>query len=83
MPIRQAAQLYSPAEIIMVDFDESRLNVGVHGVNAELRLERLWPQNITITTRLVDTVTTPMLPEWRHRRGLMPAPEQNTMSPVP
>lgn len=114
------AQFYSPAEIIMVDLDESRLeiakrfgatatvhaggedaaqqvmkltggrgvdtaieavgvpatfilcediiapggtiaNVGVHGVKADLHLERLWSQNITITTRLVDTVTTPML----------------------
>ena len=27
----------------------------------DLHLERLWSQNITITTRLVDTVTTPML----------------------
>src|SRR6201998_4719977 len=36
-------------------------NVGVHGLKADLHLERLWSQNITITTRLVDTVTTPML----------------------
>lgn len=36
-------------------------NVGVHGVKADLHLERLWSHNITITTRLVDTVTTPML----------------------
>jgi hypothetical protein len=28
--------------------------VGVHGVKADLHLERLWSQNITITTRLVD-----------------------------
>ena len=114
------AQFYSPAEIIMVDLDDSRLeiakrfgatatvnsgdgkaaekimkmtggrgvdtaieavgipatfvvcedivapggtiaNIGVHGVKADLHLERLWSQNITITTRLVDTVTTPML----------------------
>jgi alcohol dehydrogenase len=114
------AQFYSPAEIIMIDLDESRLevaksfgatstikatnskaaeqvmkmtggrgvdtaieavgvpstfvlcedivapggtiaNIGVHGVKADLHLERLWSQNITITTRLVDTVTTPML----------------------
>ena len=34
---------------------------GVHGVKVDLHLERLWSQNITITTRLVDTVTTPML----------------------
>jgi len=36
-------------------------NVGVHGIKADLHLERLWDRNITITTRLVDTVTTPML----------------------
>jgi alcohol dehydrogenase len=27
----------------------------------DLHLERLWAHNITLTTRLVDTVTTPML----------------------
>jgi alcohol dehydrogenase len=36
-------------------------NVGVHGVKADLHLEKLWDRNIAITTRLVDTVTTPML----------------------
>lgn len=36
-------------------------NVGVHGKSVELHLEALWAKNITITTRLVDTVTTPML----------------------
>jgi len=36
-------------------------NVGVHGKSAEIHLETLWSKNITITTRLVDTVTTPML----------------------
>jgi len=36
-------------------------NVGVHGVKVDLHLETLWAHNITITTRLVDTVTTPML----------------------
>jgi alcohol dehydrogenase len=36
-------------------------NIGVHGTKADLHLERLWSHNITITTRLVDTVTTPML----------------------
>lgn len=114
------AQFYSPAEIIMIDLDDSRLgiarqfgathtvnsadgkaaetvkaltegrgvdaaieavgvpatfllcqdlvapggviaNVGVHGQKVDLHLETLWSQNITITTRLVDTVTTPML----------------------
>jgi alcohol dehydrogenase len=36
-------------------------NVGVHGAKVDLHLERLWAHNVTITTRLVDTVTTPML----------------------
>lgn len=36
-------------------------NVGVHGKPVLLHLERLWAHNITLTTRLVDTVTTPML----------------------
>ncbi|MGN6579717.1 MAG: zinc-dependent alcohol dehydrogenase family protein [Bordetella sp.] len=114
------AQFYSPAEIIMVDFDDNRLdaakkfgatkiinavdgkavekimqmtggrgvdtaieavgvpasfvtcedivapggviaNIGVHGVKVDLHLEKLWDRNIAITTRLVDTATTPML----------------------
>lgn len=36
-------------------------NIGVHGKSVSLHLETLWSKNITITTRLVDTVTTPML----------------------
>lgn len=114
------AQLYSPAEVMMIDLDDHRLevarslgatkvvnssdgkavehimaltnddgvdvaieavgipatfdicqsiiapggriaNVGVHGKPVELHLERLWSHNVTLTTRLVDTVTTPML----------------------
>jgi alcohol dehydrogenase len=38
-------------------------NIGVHGAKVDLHLERLWDRNITITTRLVDAVTTPMLLE--------------------
>ena len=114
------AQLYSPAQIIMVDVDDNRLavakrigatatvnskggdaaqqvmaltggrgvdttieavgipatftlcedvvaaggtiaNVGVHGSKVDLHLERLWSHNVTITTRLVDTVSIPLL----------------------
>ncbi|KIH91395.1 alcohol dehydrogenase [Sporothrix brasiliensis 5110] len=116
------SQLYSPAQIIMVDFDDNRLavslglgathtvnngrgmqaavdeimaltggvgcdavleavgvpasfelcqrilapggtlaNIGVHGSSAPLLLDQLWDRNISITTRLVDTVTLPML----------------------
>ena len=47
-------------------------NVGVHGVKVDLHLERLWAQNITITTRLVDTVTTPMLLKTVQSRKLDP-----------
>jgi alcohol dehydrogenase len=36
-------------------------NIGVHGKPVTLHLERLWAHNITITTRLVDTVTVPQL----------------------
>jgi len=36
-------------------------NIGVHGVKVDLHLENLWDRNVTITTRLVDTVSTPML----------------------
>ena len=36
-------------------------NVGVHGKSVSLHLDTLWSKNITITTRLVDTTTTPML----------------------
>jgi alcohol dehydrogenase len=36
-------------------------NVGVHGQPVELHMEKLWDRNISLTTRLVDTVTTPML----------------------
>jgi alcohol dehydrogenase len=114
------AQFYSPAEIIMVDLDQKRLdiakkfgatsivnstdgkaretilkmtgnvgvdtaieavgipatfelceqivapgghiaNIGVHGKPVSLHLEQLWDRNIEITTRLVDTVSTPTL----------------------
>jgi alcohol dehydrogenase len=114
------AQFYSPAEIIMIDLDDNRLevakrfgatagvnsgdgkavakvmgltggrgvdtaieavgmpatfelcqqlvapggviaNIGVHGTKVDLHLESLWDRNISITTRLVDTVSTPML----------------------
>jgi alcohol dehydrogenase len=47
-------------------------NVGVHGKSAQLHLERLWAHNVTITTRLVDTVTTPMLLKMVHSGKLHP-----------
>ena len=36
-------------------------NVGVHGAPATLHLEDLWIKNVTITTGLVDTSSTPRL----------------------
>ncbi len=36
-------------------------NIGVHGKPATLHLEELWIRNITITTGLVDTFSTPTL----------------------
>jgi alcohol dehydrogenase len=36
-------------------------NIGVHGTKVDLHLENLWARNISITTRLVDTTSTPML----------------------
>jgi alcohol dehydrogenase len=125
------AQFYSPAELIMIDLDDKRLdiarkfgathtinsasgkvidkmkeltggkgvdtaieavgvpttfelcedivapggtiaNIGVHGSKVDLHLERLWSQNISITTRLVDTVTTPMLLKTVQSRNINP-----------
>jgi alcohol dehydrogenase len=36
-------------------------NIGVHGTPATLHLEDLWSRNVTITTGLVDTSSTPAL----------------------
>src|SRR3954453_1241024 len=36
-------------------------NIGVHGEPVTLHLEELWSRNVTITTGLVDTYTTPTL----------------------
>ena len=36
-------------------------NIGVHGKPATLHLEDLWIRNVTITTGLVDTYSTPNL----------------------
>lgn len=33
----------------------------MHGKPVQLNIDKLWSHNITLTTRLVDTVTTPML----------------------
>lgn len=49
-------------------------NIGVHGIKVDLHLENLWDRNITITTRLVDTVSTPMLLKTLHSHQLDPTP---------
>jgi threonine dehydrogenase-like Zn-dependent dehydrogenase len=36
-------------------------NIGVHGHSGEFHIERLWAHNFTLTTRLVDTETVPVL----------------------
>jgi alcohol dehydrogenase len=36
-------------------------NIGVHGASATLHLEDVWAKNLTITTGLVDTYSTPTL----------------------
>jgi alcohol dehydrogenase len=33
-------------------------NIGAHGESVNLHLEKLWDRNISLTTRLVDTVST-------------------------
>ena len=49
-------------------------NVGVHGHSATLHLETLWIRDITITTGLVDTTTTPQLMKLIQERRLDPSP---------
>ncbi|MET3130095.1 alcohol dehydrogenase [Oxalobacteraceae bacterium GrIS 1.11] len=48
-------------------------NIGVHGKMVDLHLERLWSLNIAITTRLVDTVSTPMLLKTVQSKKIDPA----------
>lgn len=48
-------------------------NIGVHGKPVQLHLEALWNRNIAITTRLVDTVTTPLLLKLLEANKLQPA----------
>jgi alcohol dehydrogenase len=48
-------------------------NVGVHGKSVELHMEKLWDRNISLTTRLVDTATIPMLLELVDAGKLQPS----------
>ena len=47
-------------------------NVGVHGKSVDLQLQKLWIQNITLTTGLVNTNTTPMLLKTVESKKLQP-----------
>lgn len=47
-------------------------NIGVHGKSVDLQLQKLWIQNITLTTGLVNTNTTPMLLKTLESRKLQP-----------
>ncbi|PKS06240.1 hypothetical protein jhhlp_006986 [Lomentospora prolificans] len=47
-------------------------NIGVHGTKVDLFLNELWEKNISITTRLVDAVTTPTLIKMVEARKLQP-----------
>ncbi|HXE31104.1 MAG TPA: zinc-dependent alcohol dehydrogenase family protein [Terriglobales bacterium] len=49
-------------------------NIGVHGTKVDLHLEQLWDRNIAITTRLVDTSTTPLLMRMVRNGRLNPMP---------
>jgi alcohol dehydrogenase len=49
-------------------------NVGVHGKPATLHLETLWIKDVTITTGLVDTATTPTLLRLLGQAQLDPTP---------
>lgn len=49
-------------------------NVGVHGHSATLHLETLWIRDVTITTGLVDTFTTPKLLRLIEERRIDPRP---------
>jgi alcohol dehydrogenase len=49
-------------------------NVGVHGHSATLHLETLWIRDVTITTGLVDTFTTPRLLQLIAQGRLDPTP---------
>lgn len=47
-------------------------NIGVHGKSVDLQLQELWIRNITLTTGLVNTNTTPLLLKMVESRQLQP-----------
>ena len=52
-------------------------NIGVHGRSVELHLEKLWSMNLTLTTRLVDTTSIPLLLKV-HESGKLDAKRMST-----
>ena len=46
---------------MLSDIVSTGFEFGVHGVKVDHHLERLWPHNIGLTLRLVDTVSIPLL----------------------
>jgi alcohol dehydrogenase len=48
-------------------------NVGVHGKPVQLNLDKLWLQNTTLTTGLVDTASTSMLLKKVAAQNLLPS----------
>ena len=57
-------------------------NIGVHGKPATLHLEELWIRDVTITTGLVDTYSTPtLLRAGREPARSTPAGSSPTASP--
>ena len=47
-------------------------NVGVHGKSVDFQIQKLWIRNITLTTGLVNTNTTPMLLKTVEAKKLQP-----------
>jgi len=62
--LEMAQDLVAPGGVIA--------NIGVHGKSCTLKIEKLWVANISLTTRLVDTVTTPMLLKLFAAGGITP-----------
>ena len=58
-------------------------NIGVHGKPVVLHMEKLWDRNATLTTRLVDTVTTPMLLKAVQSGALQPGKLVTHRFPLP
>jgi alcohol dehydrogenase len=53
-------------------------NIGVHGKPATLDLETLWTRDVTITTGLVDTYSTPTLSRLMATRQLQASGRRST-----